>query len=119
MLTFLKKANSIYCGLLFYPKVLSHLVFLSGLGLGEWATTQARLMQIDTGMTNLVWGIDETEKAFIMSDENALRLVSPSAITSIRHVTAGGAGVWAIDDSGRIFFRLGTSDYNRRGKLTL
>ncbi|XP_066918983.1 uncharacterized protein [Clytia hemisphaerica] len=80
-----------------------------------WTPTQARLMQIDTGMTSLVWGIDETEKAFILSEENTLRPVNPSAITSIRHVTAGEAGVWSIDDSGRIYFRMGTSAYNRRG----
>ena len=107
------KKNMKHINIVFY--IIYIQPYNTALGLGEWTRTQARLMQVDSGMTNLVWGIDSTEKAFIMAEENALRPVNPTPITSIRHVTAGGAGVWAIDDSGRIFFRLGTNDYNKRG----
>jgi len=95
-----------------------NLSFLIVEGIGSWTQTQVHLMQVDSGMTSLVWGIDQSEKSFIFSEENTLRPVIPSIITSIRHVTAGAAGVWAIDDSGRIYFRLGTSAYNRRGEFS-
>lgn len=83
-----------------------------------WTRLNVQLTQVDSGITSLVWGINQNQKLFSLTDENELRPVLPSMIT-IRHVTAGQAGVWAIDITGRVYFRIGVSALNLKGKHSL
>ena len=83
--------------------------------LNGWTTLNAKLAQVDSGITGLIWGIDQSQKLFFLTENNELRPVVPSIIT-VRHVTVGQAGVWSIDVNGRVYFRVGVSALNLKGE---
>ena len=71
-----------------------------------------KMVQIDSGITNAVWAINNDDKVYILKDLKQWINVPSNQ----KYITAGESGVWAIDDKHEVQLRVGISDESPQGK---
>ena len=77
-----------------------------------WSELPVHLIQIDSGTTQSVWGINAKNTPFFLELDNILSQVNGT----LHHVSAGAAGTWGIGLLGNIFLRMGISEEVPKGK---
>ena len=77
------------------------------------ATFPGHLRQIDHGLTTEVWGVDNHDVIYrLKNDKSSWQLISGS----LKHVTAGEAGIWGVNRYDDIFYRNDVTETNPSGK---
>lgn len=89
--------------------LLNHVHFILD---GRWIKNRKPLIQIDTGLTPAVWGVDRSKKVYTIVDGSFKKIPG----TNFRHVTSGAAGIWAINGDDFIFFRTGVTPQSPSGQ---
>ena len=70
------------------------------------------MIQIDTGLTPSVWGVDRNKKVYAIVDGSLKKI--PGA--NVKHVTSGEAGTWIVNTAQLIYFRAGVDPSNPTGR---
>eukprot|EP00243_Klebsormidium_subtile_P003637 TRINITY_DN1721_c0_g2_i1.p1 TRINITY_DN1721_c0_g2~~TRINITY_DN1721_c0_g2_i1.p1 ORF type:complete len:377 (-),score=63.17 TRINITY_DN1721_c0_g2_i1:360-1490(-) len=71
---------------------------------GTWtAPLDGFLSQIDTNDAGDVWGVNSVNQVWHLVNDAWVNVPGPNGGNTIKHVTTGGRGVWAIDTSGSVY----------------
>ena len=70
-----------------------------------WKPFTGLLTQIDAGATGTLWGI--YGGAFKLNDNRSNWIRLEDGGNNLKHISAGGGGVWVIGRNNKIFYRQG------------
>ena len=77
-----------------------------------WQEMTYRLTQVDSGLTEYVWGMNGGHQLFFVEIDNVLSQVSGT----MHHISAGESGVWGVGLKGNVFFRSGIKEETPKGE---
>ena len=75
------------------------------------------LKQIDHGLTTAVWGVKHNGSIYRLEREISTWKNVPG--TTLKHVSAGKAGIWGVGRDDNIYYRVGVTESNPDGTLWL
>ena len=76
----------------------------------DWSVVSGRLIQVDIGPDDIVWGVNSAHSIYIRNRNGWSRVGG-----ALKHVTVGEAGVWGVNRNRNIYFRNGVTLSNPRG----
>ena len=87
--------------------------FLVVVGFLKWSTSDQKMVQIDVGPEDVVWGVASKGRVFVMPNNDDKWEPVPDG--EMKQVTYGKSGVWGVNNAGRIFYRQGVTSKNPAG----